>query len=120
MLAVTIAVHVVCALTAALAGYYTARDLRSDLVLLGAAALCALIWILEGAVLLMRDVAGGAVADPVTLYGYVLTAIALPIGGAWVSLMERSRWGSLAIGIAAATLIVLQLRVEQIWPGGFA
>lgn len=120
MFALTIAVHVVSALTALLAVYYTVRDLRSDLVLLGAGLFTTLIWGAEFAALLVRDLAGGDVRDPVTLYGYLLTGLALPIGGAYVSLLERSRWGSFAIGVAAATLMVLQLRVEQIWPGGFA
>ena len=58
--------------------------------------------------------------DPVTLYGYLFTGLVLPLGGAWAGVWERSRWGSLAIGAVALTLMVLELRVQQIWPGGFA
>lgn len=107
-------------LTALLAAYYTVRDLAADLVLLGGAALMLLAWLVLGVALLMRDLGGGEVGDPVTLYGYLLTAVVLPVGGAWLGVWERSRWGSLAIGVVALTSMVLVLRLEQIWPGGFA
>lgn len=111
---------VVCGVTAALAAYYTVRNLAADLVLLGAAALVLLVWAVLGGALLVRDIGGGDVTDPVTLYGYLLTGLVLPIGGAWMGVWERTRWGSLAIGAVAVTLMVLAMRIEQIWPGGFA
>ncbi|MEE1617369.1 hypothetical protein [Brachybacterium sp. J153] len=120
MAALGIVVSVVGGLTALLGLYYAVRDLRTDLVLLGACALTALLWIVLGAALLVRDLAGGTPEDPITLYGYLLTAIAMVIGGGWVSLWERSRWGSLVIAVVAATSLVLLLRLHQIWPGGFA
>lgn len=115
-----IVLYVVCGLTAALAAYYTLRDLAADLVLLGAVALVLVVWVVLGLGLVMRDLGGGEVTDPVTLYGYLLTGVVLPIGGAWLGIWERTRWGSLAIGVVAVTLAVLAVRLEQIWPGGFA
>lgn len=114
------AVTVVCALTAVLALYYTLRDLSADLVLLGACALCLLAWLLAGGALALRDLGGGRVEDPVTLYGYLLTGLVLPLGAGWGAVFERSRWGSLLVGAAAVTMIVLNLRLHQIWAGGFA
>lgn len=115
-----IAMYVVCGLTAALAAYYTVRDLAADLVLLGAVALVLLVWAGLGLALLLRDMGGGEVTDPVTLYGYLLTGLVLPVGGVWLGIWERTRWGSLAIGVVALTLAVLVMRLEEIWPGGFA
>lgn len=115
-----IVLYVVCGLTAALAAYYTVRDLAADLVLLGAAVMVLLAWAVLGIALLIKDLGGGVVTDPVTLYGYLLTGLVLPLGGAWLGIWERTRWGSLAIGVVALTLAVLVMRVQQIWPGGFA
>lgn len=115
-----IAVHATCALTALLALYYVVRDLAADLVLLGACALVLVVWAVEAVVLGARDLSGGLVDDPVTLYGYVLTGIALPLAGIWLGAVERTRWGSAAILVVAVTTMVLQMRLPQIWAGGFA
>lgn len=120
MSVLSILVYVICGLTAALAFYYSARDLSADLVLLGACAAVLLIWLVQLAGLGLRDLGGADVTDPVLLYGYLLTGAVLPLGGGWIGVWERSRWGSLAIGAVALTLMVLELRVQQIWPGGFA
>ncbi|WP_087101975.1 hypothetical protein [Brachybacterium nesterenkovii] len=115
-----IAVYAVSALTALLALYYTAKDLAADFVLLGACALVLLVWLLETGALALRDLGGGTVGDPVTLYGYLLTGAVLPIAGIWLGVGERTRWGSAAILAVAVTMLVLQLRLPQIWAGGFA
>lgn len=120
MSVLSILVYVICGLTAALAFYYSARDLSADLVLLGACAAVLLIWLVQLAALGLRDLGGAPVTDPVLLYGYLLTGLALPVGGGWIGVWERTRWGSLAIGAVAVTLMILELRVQQIWPGGFA
>lgn len=117
---VVVAVHVVCALAALLALYYVVRDLAADLVLLGACALVLVVWVIEAVVLGTRDALGGTVADPITLYGYLLTGAVLPLAGIWLGAFERTRWGSAAILAAAVTMMVLQVRLPQIWAGGFS
>lgn len=113
------AVIVLGALTALLGLYAVLKDLAADLVLLGGCLLILVAWGIEALVLVLaaRDV---AVPDPITLWGYVATGIALPIAGIWLGLGERSRWGSAAILIIAVTMIVLQMRLPQLWPGAFA
>lgn len=113
-------VYVVCGLTALLALYYAIRDLSADLVLLGACALALVVWAVLGGALLARDLGGAPVPDPVTLYGYVLTGLVLPLAAGWAGVWERSRWGSLVIAAAAVTEMVLMMRLPQIWAGGFA
>ncbi|MGO1355370.1 MAG: hypothetical protein ACTIMA_15970 [Brachybacterium tyrofermentans] len=120
MLALSILVSVVCSLTALLGIYYAIRDLSADLVLLGACALVTLVWAIFGITLGLRDLAGGHPEDRITLYGYLLTGFAMVIGGGWVSLWERSRWGSLVIAVVSLVAMVLLMRLHQIWPGGFA
>ncbi|MBV7412085.1 hypothetical protein KRX56_04945 [Dermabacteraceae bacterium TAE3-ERU27] len=115
-----IAVYATSLGCAALGALYVARDLRSDLVLLGGALLVSLVWLLEAVALTAVDISGSGSPDRVLLYGYLLTGVLLPIGGGYLSLMERSRWGSAAILVAVLTMPVLQMRLAQMWPGGFA
>lgn len=119
MSVLVVAMYAVSLLTAVLGAYYVARSLSADFVLLGACAVVLIVWLVESAALTVRDLAGGSVDDPITLYGYLLTGAVLPLGGAWLGVGERSRWGSAAIAVVAVTMAVLQMRLPQIWPGGF-
>ena len=121
MSAVSIVVGVLGGLTAALAVYYAVRDLSADLVLLGACLVTALGWLVLGIALGAKDLASaGPAPDRVVLYGYLLTALVMVVGGGWVGAFERTRWGSVVIAVVCAVTLVLLMRVHQIWPGGFA
>ncbi|MBB5831392.1 hypothetical protein [Brachybacterium aquaticum] len=121
MSALSIVVAVLCGLTAALAIYYAAKDFAADLVLLGGSALTVIGWLVLGIALAVRDAMGESPApDRITLYGYVLTGLMLSVGGAWLGMFERTRWGSVVIAVVSAVSIVLLMRLHQIWPGGFA
>lgn len=55
---------------------------------------------------------GGAVAE---IVGYLIAlVIALPVGAA-LAYRERTRYGSVVLGIAGFTLAVLVLRTTQVW-----
>ena len=96
------------------------RDLAADLILLGAALLTSAGWLVVTIGIVLRDLGGGAPPERVTLYGYLLTALVLTVGGGWMGLFERSRWGSLVVALGALVSAVLLMRLHQIWPGGFA
>lgn len=54
-------------------------------------------------------------ADAWVLWGYLITAaLVLPAAG-WWALMDRSRWSSVVLVVAAFTIAVMQLRVWQLW-----
>jgi len=79
--------------------------------------------VLEGA-LLLQTVAGVVLmiasdrdVDAVTFVGYHLTALAVLVLGVGWGIADRSRWGNGVFAIAAATEIVLVLRLVQIWDG---
>lgn len=61
-------------------------------------------------------IAGGhEVADPVTFWGYLITVLLMfPLAGAW-ALAERTRWSSVVLVVAALSVIVMQLRVVELW-----
>lgn len=94
MTALSIVVAVLCGLTALLGLYYALRELNADLILLGACALLTVGWVVLGIALGLRDLGGGSPEDPITLYGYLLTAVVLVVGGGWLGVFERSRWGA--------------------------
>lgn len=55
------------------------------------------------------------VADGVTVWGYLITAlIILPIAVGW-AFVERTRWSSVVLCIAALVVIVMQVRIWQLW-----
>ncbi len=84
--------------------------------LLGLAELVLLVQLVVGCVLLAgtdRDVSG------VLFVSYLLgVALALPIGAFW-SLAERTRSGTGVIVVAALTVLALEVRLVDIWNGGF-
>jgi hypothetical protein len=58
---------------------------------------------------------GDRPAEFATFLAYlILVPFVLPIGFL-LSLIERTRWGSVILGIAALTLAVLVLRLQDLW-----
>lgn len=74
---------------------------------------------------LLAQLIGGFVAlgvtdrsiDGITFVGYQLTTVlVLPIGVAWGA-SDKSRWGPGVVAIAALVVVVLVVRLLQIWQG---
>lgn len=80
--------------------------------------------VLEGALLLQTIVGvvlmltSGRDVDAVTFVGYHLMALTVLVLGVGWGIADRSRWGNGVFAIAAATEIVLVLRLVQIWDAG--
>lgn len=63
-------------------------------------------------------IAQGGPAETATFVGYlVVTPFILPIGLFW-ALAEKSRWGTAVLVVAALTVPVLVVRLQQVWEGG--
>ena len=112
-----IALYVVATLVAVLGAVYVIKDLAADLLLMGASLALALVWLIGALAWLLAPVSPG---DAVIFWGYVATAIALPIAAVYISFLERTKWGSFAIAAIALTCVFLAYRLPQIWPAGFA
>lgn len=57
----------------------------------------------------------GSEADAILFFGYLITAIVLvPLAGFW-AFAELTRWGPTVLVAAALTVIIMQVRVEQLW-----
>jgi hypothetical protein len=66
-------------------------------------------------------VAAGATAaiDTVEYFAYLLVAIMVPIGAGFWGLVERNRWSTMILGVAALTVAVMLVRMNQIWTGSY-
>jgi hypothetical protein len=66
-------------------------------------------------------VLGGASAavDTVEFFAYLLVAIMVPIGAGFWGLVERNRWSTMILGVAALTVAVMLVRMNHIWTGSY-
>ena len=64
-------------------------------------------------------VAGGARAktDTLEFFGYLFVALFIPLGAAFWALVERNRWSTMVLAVAAATVGIMLARMQQIWLG---
>lgn len=62
-------------------------------------------------------VSGGARAktDTIEFFGYLLVALMIPAGAAFWALVERNRWSTMVLGVAALTVAIMLGRMAQIW-----
>lgn len=116
---ITGAVYVLGAVIALWSLVLVVRDeLAQDrtFALLAIAEVVLLVQLVIGCILLAgtdRDVSG------VLFVSYLVgIALALPIGAFW-SLAERTRSGTGVLAIAALTVLALEVRLADIWSGGF-
>ncbi len=71
--------------------------------------------VVQGVVLAAHQLGGTEVAEPVTLWGYLLVALLLLPGAAVAAFVERTRWSSIILAVAAVTILVMELRMWQLW-----
>lgn len=58
---------------------------------------------------------GHHVPDAVLLWGYLVTSLLLlPLAFGW-AFVERTRWSSVVLAVAAVVVVVLQVRIWQLW-----
>lgn len=114
-----IAGAVVCALSVVL-GVVAAiiRDHPDDYAILGVAAV-ELFLVVYGIAAAVRQAQGEALAGaPWEFWGYMATALLLPILAFVWAVSDRSRWSNVVLAAAGATVFVMLYRMEQIWDGG--
>jgi amino acid transporter len=107
-------------------------------VALAIAAVCAVLavrdkstppWVLAGVLLLelgllvatvwavIAWIGGNAPAEPVVFAFYLVAVLAIPPAMVWWGRGEPGRWGSGVVAAACLVLVVLVLRVTQVWTG---
>ena len=71
--------------------------------------------LVQVAIVIVRLAHGDRPTEFATFLAYlILVPLVLPIGFL-LSLIERTRWGSVILGVAALTLAVLVVRLQDLW-----
>lgn len=58
-----------------------------------------------------------AVIDTWEFFGYLIVAILVPFGTAIWALVDRNRWSTVVMGAGVLTVVVMLVRMHQIWTG---
>ena len=58
-----------------------------------------------------------AVLDTWEFFGYLLVALFVPIAATVWALVDRSRWSTVVLGAGMLTVVVMLVRMLQIWSG---
>lgn len=83
---------------------------------LGAVLLVEILLLAQLVVALVAPAAGNNPSgNPLEFYTYLISAIILlPLAGFW-GLVERTKWSTLVLGVAALAVAVMVVRMLQIW-----
>lgn len=111
-------VVLVAALAGALALWALAFAISDRAVVLrqligGGVVLAALL--VQAVVAAVLQLGGAEVADPVTLWGYLIVAMLLLPGAAVWAFTDRTRWSSVVLVIVAVAIMGMELRIWQVW-----
>ena len=53
--------------------------------------------------------------EPWEFWGYLLTALLLPVGAVYWAILERTRWSNFVLAAVGVTALVMAARMNQIW-----
>lgn len=112
-----IAVVVTAGLVAGWAAWRAIRDRPVVLRQLWASAVVEALLLVQVVVAVVLTAGGDSAGDAPTFWGYLITSLfVLPVAAAW-AFAERSRWSSVVLLVAAATVMFLEYRLWQLWVG---
>ena len=108
-IAIAAAAGVFC-VTAGLAGR------RPSDFTVGALAVVEVLLIAQVVVAIVSPLTGNPpTGDPLEFWVYLVSAVLLPIGAVLWALMERSRWSTVILGVAAVAVAIMVWRMNVIW-----
>ncbi|MBT2476118.1 hypothetical protein J7E68_16440 [Microbacterium sp. ISL-103] len=82
----------------------------------GALALVELLLIVQVVVAIVAPLVGNPpTGDLLEYWVYLVSAVLLPIGAVLWALMERSRWSTVILGVAAFAVAIMVWRMHVIW-----
>ncbi|MDR6690646.1 hypothetical protein J2X55_001545 [Microbacterium sp. 1154] len=85
-------------------------------VTVGSLALIELLLIVQIVVALIAPLAGNPpTGSLLEFWTYLVSAALVPVAGAAWALLERSRWSTVVMGVAALAVAVMVWRMHQIW-----
>lgn len=108
-IAVALAAAVFC-ITAGLTGR------RPSDFSVGALAAVEVLLIAQVVIAIVAPLAGNPpTGDLLEYWVYLVSAVLLPVGAVLWALMERSRWSTVILGVAAVAIAVMLWRMQVIW-----
>ena len=60
-----------------------------------------------------------AETDTLEFFGYLIVSLLVPVAAGFWSLLERTRWSTVILGIGSLTVAVMLVRMNQIWTGTY-
>lgn len=82
----------------------------------GALAIIEALLIAQVVVAIVAPLAGNApTGDLLEYWVYLVSAVLLPVGAVLWALMERSRWSTIVLGVAAFAVAIMLWRMQVIW-----
>lgn len=82
----------------------------------GALALVELLLLVQVVAAIVAPFAGNPpTGDLLEYWVYLVSAVLLPIGAVLWALMERSRWSTVILGVAALAVAIMVWRMHVIW-----
>lgn len=97
------------------AGAGILKKAPNDTTILSVAAVeLALLVYLVGSI--VRVASGEHIAgEPWEFWGYLVTALMLPVGAVYWAIAERTRWSNFVLAAVGVTALVMAARMNQIW-----
>lgn len=82
----------------------------------GALALVEVLLVAQVVVAIIAPLAGNPpTGDLLEYWVYLVSAVLLPVGAVLWALMERSRWSTVILGVAALAIAIMLWRMQVIW-----
>lgn len=109
---------IACGLLALWAGIWALRDRAVILKQLIAGGVVVAVLLVQAVGAIIAQAGGRELAEPPVFWGYVIVALLLLPAAAVVAIAERTRWSSVALVVIALALLVMELRIIQLWSMG--
>jgi hypothetical protein len=87
----------------------------NDITILSAAAVELVLLVYLGGSIVSAVTGPGPAGPAWEFWGYLATALAIPVGAVYWSLLERTRWSNFVLAAVGPTAIVMAARMNQIW-----
>ena len=52
------------------------------------------------------------------IMGYLIAGLAMPVVGLYWALSEKDRWSNFVLAIACLAVVIINIRIQQLWYGG--
>lgn len=110
---IILVVGLVSTVTCLIAGILKKAPNDTTILSVAAVELSLLVYLVGS---IVRVLGGEQIAgEPWEFWGYLLTALLLPVGAVYWAILERTRWSNFVLAAVGVTALVMAARMNQIW-----